>query len=73
MAPSRLKPSPLPRFSERNFSPPLDAGHPERAVELLEEAVLKARQAGLLAQRIKDAEQALQGARAAQQAEAKPT
>jgi tetratricopeptide (TPR) repeat protein len=50
----------------------LDAGHPERAVELLEEAVLSARRADLLAERIHDAEHALQGARTAQQAEAKP-
>jgi tetratricopeptide (TPR) repeat protein len=54
----------------------VDAGRLDRAVELLEEAVLTARQADLLAERVKDAEQALQDARAtlaAQQAKAKPS
>jgi tetratricopeptide (TPR) repeat protein len=54
----------------------VDAGRLDRAVELLEEAVLTARQADLLAERVKDAERALQDARAAlaaQQAKAKPS
>jgi hypothetical protein len=37
----------------------LAAGYPERAVELLREAVAKARAAGLLPARIESAEQAL--------------
>jgi tetratricopeptide (TPR) repeat protein len=52
------------------------AGRLDRAVELLEEAVLMARQADLLAERVKDAEQVLQDARAAlaaQQAGANPS
>jgi hypothetical protein len=53
----------------------LVAGHPERAIELLEQAVLNAREADLLAERIRDAEQALGDATASlatQQAKAKP-
>ena len=39
MAPSRLEPSPLPRFSERNFSPPrIDELARARSVEELEHA-----------------------------------
>jgi tetratricopeptide (TPR) repeat protein len=43
----------------------LAAGHRDRAIELLRTAVLQARQAGLLAQRIQDAERALREAEAA--------
>ena len=41
------------------------AGHRDRAIDLLRVAVLQARQAGLLAQRIQDAERALREAEAA--------
>jgi tetratricopeptide (TPR) repeat protein len=54
----------------------LVAGHPEQAVELLGQALLMARQAGLLAERINDAERALHDARAmlaTQQRETKPS
>ena len=43
----------------------LAAGQRHRAIELLRAAVLQARQAGLLAQRIEDAERALREAEAA--------
>ena len=43
----------------------LAAGHRERAIELLRAAVMQAREAGLLAQRIEDAERALRDAEAA--------
>jgi len=43
----------------------LAAGHRDRAIELLRAAVLQAREAGLLAQRIQDAERALREAEAA--------
>ena len=43
----------------------LTACHRDRAIELLRVAVLQARQAGLLAQRIEDAERALREAEAA--------
>jgi tetratricopeptide (TPR) repeat protein len=43
----------------------LAAGHRDRAIELLRAAVAQAREAGLLAQRIQDAERALQEAEAA--------
>jgi tetratricopeptide (TPR) repeat protein len=43
----------------------LAAGHRDRAIELLRAAVLQAREAGLLAQRIEDAERALREAEAA--------
>ncbi|MGB6581249.1 MAG: hypothetical protein WBF34_25380 [Streptosporangiaceae bacterium] len=43
----------------------LAAGHRDRAIELLRVAVLQAREAGLLAQRIEDAERALREAEAA--------
>jgi tetratricopeptide (TPR) repeat protein len=43
----------------------LAAGHRDRAIELLRAAVVQAREAGLLAQRIEDAERALREAEAA--------
>ena len=43
----------------------LAAGHRDRAIELLRAAVMQARDAGLLAQRIEDAEHALREAEAA--------
>jgi len=43
----------------------LASGHRDRAIELLRAAVLQAREAGLLAQRIEDAERALREAEAA--------
>ena len=43
----------------------LTAGHRDRAIDLLRVAVLQAREAGLLAQRIEDAERALREAEAA--------
>jgi tetratricopeptide (TPR) repeat protein len=69
---ARVIPSGLVALGEAE----LVAGHPEQAVELLEQALLMARQAGLLAERINDAEHALQDARAmlaTQQRETKPS
>jgi tetratricopeptide (TPR) repeat protein len=68
----RVIPSGLVALGEAELA----SGRPERAVQLLEEAMLVAREADLLAERIEDAEQLLQDARAAlaaQQAEAKPS
>jgi tetratricopeptide (TPR) repeat protein len=68
---ARVIPSGLVALGEAE----LVAGHPEQAVELFEQALLIARQAGLLTERIDDADQALKDARAnlaAQQTGAKP-
>jgi len=68
---ARVIPSGLVALGEAE----LVAGHPEQAVELLEQALLIARQAGLLPERINDAEHTLQDARAmlaTHQTEAKP-
>ncbi len=56
----RVIPSGLVALGEAELA----AGHCAHAVELLTEAVLTAQRAGLFTERIKDAEQTLQGARA---------
>ena len=66
----RVVPSGLVALGEAE----LDAGHPHRAVVLLEAAALTSREAGLLAERVQQAERTLQDAKsamAANQAEAK--
>lgn len=61
LADPRVIPSGLLALGEAE----LEAGHPDRAVDLLEEAVLTAREAGLLIERVQQAEETLQKAKSA--------